>query len=147
MVVQPGVRVLCFFFQAEDGIRDSSVTGVQTCALPISAQAVADSGCADGLKPHRTGVTVGSAVGATMGLDQEYRVVSDGGRLHLVDHEYAVPHLYGYFVPSSFAAEVAWQVGAEGPTTVVSTGSPPPLPPSAYPPEPIPQPTADLMIA
>src|SRR5262249_59000798 len=25
----------CFFFQAEDGIRDWSVTGVQTCALPI----------------------------------------------------------------------------------------------------------------
>ena len=24
-----------FFFQAEDGIRDWSVTGVQTCALPI----------------------------------------------------------------------------------------------------------------
>src|SRR5205823_11545075 len=28
--------VLCFFFQAEDGIRDKLVTGVQTCALPIS---------------------------------------------------------------------------------------------------------------
>src|SRR4030066_1457924 len=28
--------LLFFFFQAEDGIRDSSVTGVQTCALPIS---------------------------------------------------------------------------------------------------------------
>src|SRR5882762_7567249 len=27
-----------FFFQAEDGIRDSSVTGVQTCALPISPE-------------------------------------------------------------------------------------------------------------
>src|SRR2546423_8890374 len=26
-----------FFFQAEDGIRDKLVTGVQTCALPISA--------------------------------------------------------------------------------------------------------------
>src|SRR5207247_4292041 len=26
---------LCFFFQAEDGIRDPLVTGVQTCALPI----------------------------------------------------------------------------------------------------------------
>src|SRR5690348_4918183 len=26
-----------FFFQAEDGIRDGRVTGVQTCALPISA--------------------------------------------------------------------------------------------------------------
>src|SRR5256885_7840017 len=27
-----------FFFQAEDGIRDYKVTGVQTCALPISRQ-------------------------------------------------------------------------------------------------------------
>jgi len=27
--------VLFFFFQAEDGIRDKLVTGVQTCALPI----------------------------------------------------------------------------------------------------------------
>src|SRR6266404_7257641 len=27
-----------FFFQAEDGIRDKLVTGVQTCALPISAE-------------------------------------------------------------------------------------------------------------
>src|SRR5690606_39761500 len=27
----------CFFFQAEDGIRDFHVTGVQTCALPIFA--------------------------------------------------------------------------------------------------------------
>src|SRR3989440_6496838 len=30
------VRARCFFFQAEDGIRDLIVTGVQTCALPIS---------------------------------------------------------------------------------------------------------------
>src|SRR5205085_9490139 len=30
-----------FFFQAEDGIRDLTVTGVQTCALPISRRAVA----------------------------------------------------------------------------------------------------------
>src|SRR5205807_4699050 len=30
---------LFFFFQAEDGIRDYKVTGVQTCALPISAAA------------------------------------------------------------------------------------------------------------
>src|SRR3712207_7943248 len=40
--------VLFFFFQAEDGIRDIGVTGVQTCALPISGDAtrieVADEG-------------------------------------------------------------------------------------------------------
>src|SRR3712207_8265888 len=29
------IYVLIFFFQAEDGIRDIGVTGVQTCALPI----------------------------------------------------------------------------------------------------------------
>src|SRR5437879_12988989 len=29
------LRLRCFFFQAEDGIRGTSVTGVQTCALPI----------------------------------------------------------------------------------------------------------------
>src|SRR2546422_9368557 len=32
------MRLLFFFFQAEDGIRDVAVTGVQTCALPISAE-------------------------------------------------------------------------------------------------------------
>src|SRR2546430_4662545 len=30
--------VFFFFFQAEDGIRDLTVTGVQTCALPISGR-------------------------------------------------------------------------------------------------------------
>src|SRR2546430_13417379 len=30
------LHVFFFFFQAEDGIRDLTVTGVQTCALPIS---------------------------------------------------------------------------------------------------------------
>src|SRR5207248_5055078 len=29
-------KEVSFFFQAEDGIRDRTVTGVQTCALPIS---------------------------------------------------------------------------------------------------------------
>ncbi|AUY52700.1 beta-ketoacyl-[acyl-carrier-protein] synthase family protein [Streptomyces sp. CB01881] len=92
-------------------------------AVVTAREAVADSGLDfAALDPHRIGVAIGSAVGATTGLDQEYRAVSDGGRLDLVDHEYAVPHLYNYLVPSSFATEVAWAVGAEGPGTVVSTG-------------------------
>src|SRR5437762_9394492 len=36
-----------FFFQAEDGIRDTSVTGVQTCALPISRSRVGGMSVAD----------------------------------------------------------------------------------------------------
>src|SRR3712207_7366810 len=48
--------MFAFFFQAEDGIRDIGVTGVQTCALPIfggggrrgeQAQQEGDAGCAD----------------------------------------------------------------------------------------------------
>src|SRR5438132_11423725 len=35
-MVSSGFLFFFFFFQAEDGIRDHCVTGVQTCALPIS---------------------------------------------------------------------------------------------------------------
>src|SRR5690606_40853588 len=44
------VRCFCFFFfQAEDGIRDFHVTGVQTCALPISSGSTT-------FRPHTRGV-------------------------------------------------------------------------------------------
>src|SRR2546430_12691738 len=49
MLVVGGVYTFLFFFQAEDGIRDLTVTGVQTCALPISRLAVAPSLQADGV--------------------------------------------------------------------------------------------------
>src|SRR5690606_39564074 len=38
--VDCGVVLSFFFFQAEDGIRDFHVTGVQTCALPILVHAI-----------------------------------------------------------------------------------------------------------
>ncbi|MFH8409723.1 beta-ketoacyl-[acyl-carrier-protein] synthase family protein [Streptomyces sp. NPDC018019] len=92
-------------------------------ALVAAREAVADSGIEwEAADPFRTGVAIGSAVGATTGLDTEYAAVSGNGAQWLVDHERAVPHLYDYFVPSSFAAEVAWEFGAQGPTAVVSTG-------------------------
>src|SRR5256886_8203988 len=47
-----------FFFQAEDGIRDLTVTGVQTCALPISV-----AGCL--VLPWR-GALAGVALGGTL---------------------------------------------------------------------------------
>src|SRR5690606_39427021 len=56
-------RRYVFFFQAEDGIRDFHVTGVQTCALPIyliaidfeTATNAADSPCEMGLAIVRDG--------------------------------------------------------------------------------------------
>src|SRR5699024_618045 len=40
LIVDDSDTCFCFFFQAEDGIRDRNVTGVQTCALPISGDVV-----------------------------------------------------------------------------------------------------------
>src|SRR2546426_6658951 len=54
------LEFIFFFFQAEDGIRDYKVTGVQTCALPISER------LPDlvqmrrlGLQPAQSGLSVG----------------------------------------------------------------------------------------
>ncbi|MHA6758337.1 beta-ketoacyl-[acyl-carrier-protein] synthase family protein [Streptacidiphilus sp. PAMC 29251] len=117
-------------------------------AVVAARGAVSDSGIdLEAFDPYRIGVTIGSAVGATMGLDQEYRIVSNGGRLHLVDHAYAVPHLYNYLVPSSFATEVAWAVGAEGPSTVVSTGCTSGIDSVGYAVELIREGSADVVIA
>lgn len=92
-------------------------------AVVSAREAVADSGLhLPGLAPERLAVSVGSAVGCTTGLEQEYVVLSDGGQQWLVDHSYGVPHLYGYMVPSTLAVEVAWEVGAEGPVALISTG-------------------------
>jgi act minimal PKS ketosynthase (KS/KS alpha) len=104
---------------------------VSQFAVVCAGEALADSGLVsggsgvgvlDGETAERTGVAVGNAVGATMSLESEYVTVSDGGQNWLVDHSYAAPHLYEYFLPSSIAAEVATAAGAAGPASVVSTG-------------------------
>src|SRR5690349_24434368 len=59
------IFLLFFFFQAEDGIRDLYVTGVQTCALPIWRH---HGSCAGGT------VTRGSGPGSAPGRSEERRV-------------------------------------------------------------------------
>ncbi|MCK9923899.1 beta-ketoacyl-[acyl-carrier-protein] synthase family protein [Frankia sp. AgPm24] len=68
------------------------------------------------------GVCLGSAVGATTRLENEYVVVSDSGRLWEVDPHYASSFLYHALVPSCLATELAHRFGAHGPASVVSTG-------------------------
>jgi act minimal PKS ketosynthase (KS/KS alpha) len=92
-------------------------------ALVGLAEAIADSGLEpDETDPARIGVSVGTAVGLTMGLEREYAKVSHRGQKWLVDHTLAAATLFDNFIPSSLAREVAWASGAEGPATVVSTG-------------------------
>ncbi len=139
------------FHPEEHGLTPQEIRRMDRAAQLVvvaTREAVAGSGLDPAaMDPHRTGVTIGSAVGATTGLDQEYRVVSDDGRLELVDHRYAVPHLYDHFVPSSFATEVAWATGAEGPSTVVSTGCTSGLDAIGHAVELIRENSADVMIA
>src|SRR2546429_2746985 len=60
-----------FFFQAEDGIRDVAVTGVQTCALPISAPHAAGNLHLDAVRrPGAPGGDRQRARGAAVGLFQ-----------------------------------------------------------------------------
>src|SRR5690625_5416235 len=47
-------EVIFFFFQAEDGIRDGHVTGVQTCALPIFIHQWRESTLAHSIAPLET---------------------------------------------------------------------------------------------
>jgi minimal PKS ketosynthase (KS/KS alpha) len=105
-------------------------------ALVAAAEAVADAGLELG-GPAGTGsatgapqdpggpvvgVSLGSAVGATTRLENEYVAVSDGGRHWEVDPRYASQFLYHALVPSCLATEVATRFGAHGPAFVVSTG-------------------------
>src|SRR6266516_6737093 len=53
-----------FFFQADDGIRDRTVTGVQTCALPIWMRLAQRAGEGDGWLTARIGELGPDQVGA-----------------------------------------------------------------------------------
>ncbi|GIG63095.1 beta-ACP synthase [Longispora fulva] len=91
-------------------------------AMVAAREALDDSGVLGARDPLRTGVMVGTACGMTISLDREYAIVSDEGRSWLVEEAHGSPYLYDYFVPSSMAAELAHEAGAQGPVGVVSTG-------------------------
>ncbi|KXK63873.1 beta-ACP synthase [Micromonospora rosaria] len=116
----------CDFDPALSGLTPQEIRRMDRAAqfaVVAAREALADSGLGDGeVDPDRVAVAIGNAVGNTTKMEQEYVVVSDGGRRWLTDWTYAVPHSYQFMVPSSVATEVAWLVGAEGPATVVSTG-------------------------
>ncbi|MER7406703.1 beta-ketoacyl-[acyl-carrier-protein] synthase family protein [Streptomyces sp. NPDC000070] len=92
-------------------------------AVVSTRDAVEDSGLDfAALDPHRVAISLGSAVAAATSLEQEYLVLSDRGRTWEVDEGYLSPHMFDHMVPSIMPAEIAWQVGAEGPVTMVSDG-------------------------
>lgn len=96
---------------------------VTSFAVACARDAIRDSGL-DLARPDPAdvAVSIGSAVGSTIGLDRDYQRVSSLGSTWLVDHALASPRLRDYQVPSAIAREVAWETGAEGPVALISTG-------------------------
>jgi minimal PKS ketosynthase (KS/KS alpha) len=92
-------------------------------AVASATEAVADAGLAlTDTDTDRVGVSLGTAVGATITLEDEYVVASDRGQQWVVDVRHGMPFLYQALVPSSAATELAIRFGAHGPAAVVSTG-------------------------
>jgi minimal PKS ketosynthase (KS/KS alpha) len=92
-------------------------------AAAAGIEAVADAGIdLEAVDGDRTAVALGSAVGGTMYLEDDYVAVSDRGAKWEVDPDYARPFLYSALVPSSLASEIALKFGAHGPAVVISTG-------------------------
>src|SRR5437879_10509950 len=96
-----------FFFQAEDGIRDTSVTGVQTCALPI--------------------LVPGDVRGIARFLDEEARAPDEQVRPeHVLDRvqDRGVAHEIGQ--PREEQVRLVAQLAAEPPTVIGLDGLEPP---------------------
>jgi minimal PKS ketosynthase (KS/KS alpha) len=92
-------------------------------ATAAALEAAADSGLdLDAVDHDRMGVTLGSAVGGTVLLEDGYVAVSNHGEQWLVDPDYSPPFLYQALIPSSLASEVALKFEAHGPAVVISTG-------------------------
>ncbi|MEU9922540.1 beta-ketoacyl-[acyl-carrier-protein] synthase family protein [Streptomyces griseoluteus] len=92
-------------------------------ALVAGDEAVHDSGLDLASEdPWRIAVSVGTAVGGTTRLENDYVLVSHGGQRWDVDHTQAGPELHRAFSPSTVASSVAERFGARGPVQTVSTG-------------------------
>jgi act minimal PKS ketosynthase (KS/KS alpha) len=114
------------FDPAAEGLRPREIRRMDRAtqfAVVCARDAVADSGLdlAAGA-PHRTGVSLGSAVAAATSLEREYLVLSDSGRNWVMSPDHLSPHMFDYMIPSIMPAEIAWTVGAEGPVAMVSDG-------------------------
>jgi minimal PKS ketosynthase (KS/KS alpha) len=92
-------------------------------ATAAAIEATTDSGLQlEAVDRDRMAVSLGSAVGGTVLLEDGYVAVSNHGKEWLVDPDYALPFLYQALVPSSLASEIALKFGAHGPSVVISTG-------------------------
>ena len=116
----------CDFDPRAGGLTDRDIRRMDRYIQFASAagiEAMADSGLdLDSLDLDQLAVAMGSAVGGTTYLEDEYVVASDHGKEWVVDPTYCAPFVYQALTPSSLAAELSHRFGAHGPSVVISTG-------------------------
>ncbi len=141
----------CAFDPRAEGLTPTQVRRLDRhiqFALVAAREALGDAGLSiDEATAARTGVTMGTAVGSTIRLEDEYVVASDGGQNWLADSGHALPFLYQSLIPSTLAAEVATDCGAGAAVMTVSTGCTSGLDSIGYAFQLIEDGTADVMIA
>ena len=92
-------------------------------ALVAATEAWDDAGLVlSQLTPQSMGVAVGTAIGSSAMLEQEYFVVSKQATDFNVDPELAQPYLFDAFNPSYLSAKIATRFGAKGPVETISSG-------------------------
>src|SRR5712675_287573 len=110
-----------FFFQAEDGIRDVAVTGVQTCALPISRGVIPDGGevsreyIGQALK-----ALIMHEIGHTLGLRHNFRGSAGASASQLANRAWTATHGFGVsvmdYLPPALALDPSRQGDYYAPT-------------------------------
>src|SRR5215204_1791924 len=104
-----------FFFQAEDGIRDHCVTGVQTCALPILVEADPPFSVRDGNPAGHYGTSkmAGEAIGLAYASFQDVDFIS-----------LRVTAIYGFGMRSPMYIKPMVENAVRGVPTRFATGGP-----------------------
>src|SRR2546421_7444610 len=112
------VSLCFFFFQAEDGIRDLIVTGVQTCALPIWAR---EAGA------HRGWPERGARGVIATGPARPARTVGGRSEVRVASLQDALPHAFRWKMRTALSPRIAACAAAESPasrTMRAGSGSP-----------------------
>jgi len=116
----------CDFDPVAGGLSDRDIRRMDRYVQFASAaaiEAMADSGLdLATVDLDKMAVAIGSAVGGTKYLEDEYVPASNHGQEWVVDPTYLAPFIYQALTPSSLAAELSMRFGAHGPSVVVSTG-------------------------
>src|SRR2546429_2271003 len=128
----------CDFDPARHGLTPQEIRRMDRAAqfgVVSAREALTDAGLtAAQLVPERTAVSLGSAVGCTVGLEQEYLVVSNGGRGLLGAPAAPGPRRAGARVPPAARGAAPAPPAPGGPTRLSRTGARPvPSPPGTVP--------------